>query len=532
MAEQESSKCLEQVEKQISDAKRMMKVNWESYVNAPFDMARQHLAKADKLLIEARGLQFADPEDSLSKLKLASSWALDGYLCSLPSRTAEARGVWYRAIERSREDVSRTLDRMKAAGFNELYLETWLWGYTIFPSRTAVAKQIQEQHPAFRGWDPLEAFIHEGEKRGIAVHAWLDGFMVGVDAKGGPVLRAYPAWSALSRRQADAKKPMPQQGTGYFWLDITNPDVRDYVLHIVKEIITTYGVAGINLDFMRFPHTNNNWEDCYCFSSYAREAFKREHDLDPYEIHADKHRELWATWMKWIERIEDEFVAELYKEIKRISPNVIVSAAPEPGAESEKIGNWSQYVDVVIPQAYYDNAAEVRKSVQLHQNVLAPGNLVYSGIYPMYAKLESQETINQVLAARDMDKGTVIFAFGQATFETIRALRIGPWRNDAISTGMFPLLAIQALLVAIKTDVVQVYLPRHAMTENAAMELINTVDLLLDNVQSDDMLAACRKCLLKATEEETIRSTVALQLTNTLTEIQELLRYSQIKHVK
>lgn len=541
MTEQETAQCLDLVEKQITYAKKIMKENWENYVNAPFDLARQHLARADRLLEEALMLQSADAEGSVSKAKMASKEALDGYLHALPSRAAEARGVWYRPTEHSREEVSRTLDRVQAAGFNELYLETWLWGYTIYPSCMAAEKQIEEQHPAFRGWDPLEAFVKEGEKRGISVHAWLDGFMVGIDQTGGPVLRAYPEWSALSRRQSYSERPLPQQATGYYWLDIINPAVRKYLLDIVKEIITTYGVAGINLDFMRFPHSND-WQMSYCFSAHAREAFQREQGIDPLEIQAERQMELWTTWTKWLERIEDDFVAELYKEIKRISPNVIVSAAPEPGAESDKIGNWSQYVDIVIPQAYYANASEVRPSVQLHKNELLPGNLVYSGIYPMYAKLGAQETVDQVLAAQDVDTGTVIFAFGQATDETIRALRIGPWRNDAISTGMHPLRAVQALLKAVKIDVVHVYLPRQAVHEKTAIDLVDSLDLFLINLQREagaelyialhEMVAACKEFLMKEKEDANIHPAVVLQLTNTLTEMDELLSYSRIKQVK
>ncbi|MDR6550510.1 family 10 glycosylhydrolase [Paenibacillus qinlingensis] len=540
MAEQEIAHCLEEAEKKITYAQKMIEENWKSYINAPFDSAREHVKKAEGLLVEAR--QAADAETTSSKAKLASIEAMEGYLCALPSRTAEARGVWYRPTEHNFEEVILTLDRMQAAGFNELYLETWLWGYTIYPSRMAVEKQIEEQHPAFRGWDPLEAFVLEGEKRGIAVHAWLDGFMVGIDPTGGPVLRAYPEWSACSRRQADAQRPMPQRGTGYFWLDITNPNVRQYLLDIVKEIITRYSVAGINLDFMRFPHVDNDWQDGYCFSAYARETFQRDYGKDPLEIRADKQTELWTTWMKWVEQIEDDFVRELYKEIKQINPKIIVSAAPEPGAESEKIGNWSQHVDVVIPQAYFDKAKLIRASVQLHKNELLPGNLVYSGIYPMYAKLGAHETVEQLLAAREIDCGTVIFAFGQATDETIRALRQGPWRIDAISTGMYPLGAVQAALNAMKTDVEQVYLPRQAVHEKMANDLVGRVDSLLSILQRheveelyallDEKIEACKQLLLKASEEETIHASVVQQLMNTLTEVQEILCYSEIKQVK
>lgn len=171
-----------------------------------------------------------------------------------------------------------------------------------------------------------------------------------------------------------------------------------------------------------------------------------------------------------------------------------------------------------------------------------PGNLVYSGIYPMYAQLGAQETIEQVLAAQDIDMGTVIFAFGQATDETIRALRLGPWRNAAISTGMYPLRAIQALLEAVKTDMKHVYLPRLAVHEQAALVIIARLDVFLDALQRhegeeltitlDEKIAEFKPLLLQHQVDGMIHPVVVEQLTNTLTDVQELLHYAQMKQVK
>lgn len=529
MNDQNPRPWLEQAEKQIAHARTTLNTNRDAFVNAPFDLAVQQLQKAINLLEEAYTLQDHDAENCLKKANLAIVEAQDSYLLSLPSRVAEARGVWYRPTEKNRGEVIHTLNRMQAAGLNELYLETWFWGYTIFPSRTAAANQIEQQHPTFRGWDPLEAFVTESAKRGIAVHAWLDGFMVGVEPSGGPVLRTYPAWCALSRKQANAEKPMPQAETGFFWLDIMNPQVRQYFLNIVKEIVTTYDVAGINLDFMRFPHAKS-WQDAYCFSSYAREAFQREQGMDPLLIKQES--KLWHSWMTWIEQVEDDFVAELYKEMKGHNAKIIISSTPEPGAESEKIRSWSQLVDVVIPQAYETMRDQVRLSVQRHKSELYPGNLVYSGIYPMYIQLGAQETVEQVLAARDLDGGTVIFAFGQATDETIHALRKGPWRNRAISTGLFPMKAVHELIKSLKMDVEQIYLPHHAMSEQAAQEFIDKLDLFLENMyteSSSEIVTTCIQYLNELRETETLHPAADLQMTKTFTQIQELLLYAHIK---
>lgn len=59
---------------------------------------------------------------------------------------------------------------------------------------------------------------------------------------------------AERRSAAEAEWLPSQRETGYFWIDLTNPGIRTYMRGIVMERLAVYGVAGINLDFMRFLH--------------------------------------------------------------------------------------------------------------------------------------------------------------------------------------------------------------------------------------------------------------------------------------
>jgi hypothetical protein len=539
MPQAKAALSLEHANKLITFAQRSITLNWESFINAEFSLAKEQLQRAVQLVDEAQKWRLSDPEACIGYAEEAAEAARNGYYLSLPSRVAETRGVWYRPVEKNREEVCHTMDRIQAAGINELYLEAWFWGYTIYPSHEANARGIAIQNPAFQGWDPLDVFVKECRKRDIALHVWLDGFMVGVNQTGGPVLSVHPEWSALSRSQAGSVKPMPQQGTGYYWLDITNPEVRRYMLDIIQEMITIYGVDGINLDFMRFPHTED-WKEAYCFSSYARKAYSQEYGIDPVQIDAELQPELWTAWMEWLEHIEDDFVKVLCNEVKHKNPKLIVSAAPELGAEADKIGSWTRHMDVVIPQAYYNKPVEVRASVQLHLAKLSPGNLVYSGIYPMYIGLGAIETVEQVAAAKDLDHGTVIFAFGQATDDVIHALRQGPWRNKAISAGLFPQRAIQALLLSMSSDVEQVYIPRGGMNKRVAIEAIDKLSVLKNQVQHEvamqdadelvDLESKTAKLMNWINEligSNDIHPTAAEILTTNLKQIRELLLYIQ-----
>ncbi|MFD2611174.1 glycoside hydrolase family 10 protein [Paenibacillus gansuensis] len=480
----DASSYVYQAGQAVSEAKAAIQKGYDQFVNAPFEQASAQVQKAETLLKQARLVLESDPVASVYVSKQATAAARDAFYLSLPSRTAESRGVWYRPLEKSPEQIAKTLDRMQAAGFNELYLETWWQGYTIFPSKTAAEHGIAEQNPLFKGWDPLKVFMEEAAKRGIAVHAWLDGFMVGIDPSGGPVLKAHPDWSAVSRSQVGSGKPMPQKGNGYFWMDITNPAVQNYLLGITKEMVTSYHMAGVDLDYMRFPHASD-WKESYNFSDYSRTAYAKESGIDPYTLDPQTQPEQWKQWSDWIVDAEDEFVKTVYREMKALNSQLVVSATPEPGAEAEKIGNWSQYVDVVIPQAYSYSVDSVRESVQQHMSELKPGNLTYSGIFPMYVHMGPYETVAQVQAARDIDHGTTIFAFGQASPLAVDALRKGPWRDKAVSTGMHPQQAIAALLESMVKDANEVYVPRKAMDEKTAKLLEQKVQVVTKQLNED-----------------------------------------------
>ncbi|WP_135551742.1 hypothetical protein [Paenibacillus cymbidii] len=95
---------------------------------AALEVGGQRLELANWLLAKALRYRSADTDACLRLARQAAEAAVDAYCLSLPSRAAEARGAWYRPKERNAGEVKATLDRMQAAGMNELYVETWYWG--------------------------------------------------------------------------------------------------------------------------------------------------------------------------------------------------------------------------------------------------------------------------------------------------------------------------------------------------------------------------------------------------------------------
>lgn len=521
----------------IRSTKASIQSGLQQFVIAPFGEAEALNAKAEKQLKQASGLESSNPAQSIFLAQEAMNTANAAYDDTLPSRVAEARGTWYRPVEKNLEQVRETLEHMKAGRFNELYLETWFEGYTIYPSAVLASAGIANQNPSFAGFDPLRAFATEGKKRGIAVHAWIDGFMVGTDPTGGPVLKAHPEWAAKTRNQVGNAKPTPDPSTGYFWIDIVNPQVRQFMLDLTKEMVQQYGLAGVNLDYTRFP-SEADWHNSFDFSDYARQAYQAVSGIDPYTIDAATQSVAWSAWTAWQSDQEDLFVQDEYRTMKGISSQTVVSATPEPGAESAEIGKWSQYIDVVIPQAY--SLGSVPPLVQQTEAQLTPGNLIYAGIYPFYHYENAATTVAEVLSGHDLISGTTIFAFGEATEPDIAALHQGVWRNHAISPGLHPIAATRAQLGALADDVLTVYVPRHAMDVKTAATFLSKVaqidhalslpDVNPDHAQQE--LADLANSFYSKAGEKEINPIVSDRLKGQLMYLENLLTYSVIKNIE
>ena len=96
----------------------------DAYVNAPLTQASGRLDVARTWVRRAEEARGVDDQAALSYVDKAVAAAREAYYLAMPARPADARGMWYRPVETSVEEIRRTLDRMRAAGMNELYLET------------------------------------------------------------------------------------------------------------------------------------------------------------------------------------------------------------------------------------------------------------------------------------------------------------------------------------------------------------------------------------------------------------------------
>src|SRR5574344_695257 len=116
--------------------------------------AQDYLSKAER-----------NPKDVQKYSTLAIEAANKALETSIPYKKEELKGVWVRPTETSELQIINALNKIQASGVNNIFLETYFHGQTIFPSDTMANYQFLPQNPLFDGFDPLKIWVTEAHKR-------------------------------------------------------------------------------------------------------------------------------------------------------------------------------------------------------------------------------------------------------------------------------------------------------------------------------------------------------------------------------
>lgn len=205
------------------------------------------------------------------------------YYNTMESKSKEFRGAWLRPTSNNPADVRKVIESLQRQHINQVFLETYYQGKTIYPSAVMTEYGLQ-QHPQFRGGDPVQVWVDEAHHAGIKLNLWVQVFFAGNQKENaeqfGPILTKYPQWRNIQRMNLNAADPMPSQiEPGHFFVDPANPEVRAYLQKLILEMVTHYDIDGINLDYIRYPasaaaNRGTYLESSWGYTPYAREQFK------------------------------------------------------------------------------------------------------------------------------------------------------------------------------------------------------------------------------------------------------------------
>jgi uncharacterized lipoprotein YddW (UPF0748 family) len=443
----------------LEDYKRHVYNNIEAAIqlqsNLDIKKAEQTLMEADvhKARFESETLS-GNTEGGDAEFEKSKSMMLEALMLSAPSPKVEGRAIWLDrgsiVASGSAEGFRALLHKLDKAGINIVYLETVNAGYPIYPS------SLVKQNPLIQGWDPLKVAVEEGRRLGMEVHAWVWCFAVGnqkhnavlnvSDGYAGPVLVEKGLMSEALRMSNGGLVPHKQTE---FWLSPASPKARQFLQELFSEIVTHYDVDGVHLDYIRYPFQRTGTHMGY--EAVGRQRFESETGMllgsaDEYTMKA------WAAWKSYQ---VSSFVRDVSQSLKRIRPDLKLSAAVFPMRRPDRImaiqQDWETWVDkgwidTLSPMSYTTSPNELQSQIEKLTNASERQVLIYPGIAIL--KMDTLSLLNMLDAARRKGSmGSTLFAMAHLDDEKLRALGQGPYKvHKPVSPHRDPLRAMTLML--------------------------------------------------------------------------------------
>ena len=270
----------------------------------------------------------------------------------------EMRGAWVATVENidwpssptetSGEQISDLVvlfNKLKSAGINTVFFQIRTecdafykssyepWSYWL------TGQQGKTPDPFY---DPLAFAIEEAHAKGMELHAWINPY------------RAVKDTVDYKNSQNHITKTHPEWILKFGNLKILNPgipDVTNYIVKIVSDIVSRYNIDGIHLDDYFYPYTPRITDQ----------------DSAAYRIYKGKFKNI----DDWRRNNINEMISKVYRTINQINPKVIFGVSPF-GIVENKYANTSGFnsynilycdpltwiknktVDYLAPQLYWE----------------------------------------------------------------------------------------------------------------------------------------------------------------------------------
>lgn len=195
-----------------------------------------------------------------------------------PDPKREFRGVWIATLENidwpssqhltpdaQRKEMIARLDEHQQTGINAVMFQVRPAADAFYAksrepwSKWLFGKQGRGPNPPY---DPLEFTITEAHKRGMELHAWFNPYRATTDGK----------FSLLSPDHITSIKP--EWFFIYGGIKVFNPglpEVRDYIVRVILDVVDNYDIDGIHMDDYFYPYQidGQHINDAEAFKQYG-----------------------------------------------------------------------------------------------------------------------------------------------------------------------------------------------------------------------------------------------------------------------
>ena len=228
---------------------------------------------------------------------------------------------------------------------------------------------------------------------GLDVHTWTWAL-----CRGGTLLEEHPDWYVVNREGKSACDQPPYVGY-YHFLCPSRPEVRRYLGEEIDRIVSTEGLRGVHLDYIRYPDVilpRALWRKYglvqdeelppfdFCYCDVCRQQFRQRNGRDPLELPDPSADKDWRRF-RWdsITTLVNELAARIHRAGKLVSAAVFPSPAIARRLVRQDWPAWD--LDAVLPMVYNSFYEEdipwIEDTVRQGVQSLPAGRSLYAGLY-------------------------------------------------------------------------------------------------------------------------------------------------------
>ncbi len=232
---------------------------------------------------------------------------------SFRSFWADAFSVGFKSMAQIEDMVTRAA----SGNYNAIFVEVMAYHDTGYGGHGAYwQSSILPMASDISGLaDPLSEVVSMAHAANIEVHAWIVPYRVSTSwpPSGNSLLAAHPEWLMV---------PMADMGDGpskigsQYTLDPGSPDVQEYLVGIVRELVTNYEIDGVNLDYIRYLQTDAGYPAVTSYTGSSLARFKAHTGYSGTPAPSGV-----GSWNDFRRRTIDELVRRLRAEIPSITSN-------------------------------------------------------------------------------------------------------------------------------------------------------------------------------------------------------------------
>ncbi|UCF63169.1 MAG: family 10 glycosylhydrolase [bacterium] len=339
------------------------------------------------------------------------------------------KGLW--VVRHNMTSAARIDSLLKVArhcGITDLFVQVRGRGDAFYNSK--IEPRAEEISDSL--FDPLNYILQATIGDTVRIHAWLNVFYVWskdtLPKHANHIVNNQQHWLARSIHQANPADQNPitikdPKIEGLF-VSPLQPEAQNHFLSILEDIVHNYGVAGIHLDYIRYPDQRFDVHPDVIQGFRKRYILNPEQFLTNPELFAQKfsvagYEVFYYHWRRYLLDGLSDFVRRISDTLNTEANHILLSAAVKPDivqAHWNYFQDWDRWVreewlDFAVPMNYTPDERIFRDNLAQYLREMTSEK--YAVGIALYNQPE-EKAIRQIAQVEAINNlGFVLFSYDQ-----------------------------------------------------------------------------------------------------------------------